>query len=514
MERQYTGWGYIDWLHSEKIEQEGAMRVGIVSINSHAHMPAHMHFDEQIIYTFQGCGYSLINGERIPMSASENNLLHWMPGVIHEMVNIEDQPYVHLMVTCSDQFISDNFQDYKEEKEKMSFQERFRCLYDTVDIVRETFLKKLRYSFVIYDLLGNVVTTSRAFPKYCYDFCKETAKKGNAYCMKKKDFPLLDMEGSFECPGGLTVLTVPIVYRDHVIGYVEGGYVYITPKKNDLSNKSNTETGYLENEQNLYLAPISSVENSRKMLNRIAAMIRHFCEIQQHQKELEEQEKKLRSERKNRELLEANLKHIEGSVINLKINNHFLFNTLNQMAAMALEGGGILLYRSIVNLSKLFQYTLRQEGDYVSFNKELDYVKSYLQLQNLRYEEHLMLEYEINVDPEQWMVPFNWLMPLVENAFIHGMKEVKEKRIWIHASEEEGWLHVLLGNNGKQMEETQLRALRIRMRGNTSHGMSMVYQKLQNCYGDQFVMDIRSSEKGTEVITMFPSVKNWHKEDL
>lgn len=96
---------------------------------------------------------------------------------------------------------------------------------------------------------------------------------------------------SFECPGGLTVLTVPIVYQDHVIGYVEGGYVYITPKKNDLSNKSNTETGYLENEQNLYLAPISSVENSRKMLNRIAAMIRHFCEIQQHQKELEEQEK-------------------------------------------------------------------------------------------------------------------------------------------------------------------------------------------------------------------------------
>ena len=61
-------------------------------------------------------------------------------------------------------------------------------------------------------------------------------------------------------------------------------------------------------------------------------------------------------------------------MINLKINNHFLFNTLNQMAAMALEGGGILLYRSIVNLSKLFQYTLRQEGDYVSFNKELDYV--------------------------------------------------------------------------------------------------------------------------------------------
>ena len=70
----------------------------------------------------------------------------------------------------------------------MSFQERFRCLYDTVDIVRETFLKKLRYSFVIYDLLGNVVTTSRAFPKYCYDFCKETAKKRKCLLHEEERF--------------------------------------------------------------------------------------------------------------------------------------------------------------------------------------------------------------------------------------------------------------------------------------------------------------------------------------
>ena len=112
------------------------------------------------------------------------------------------------------------------------------------------------------------------------------------------------------------------------------------------------------------------------------------------------------------------------------------------------------------------------------------------------------------------MVPFNWLMPLVENAFIHGMKEVKEKRIWIHASEEEGWLHVLLGNNGKQMEETQLRALRIRMRGNTSHGMSMVYQKLQKLLRRPVCNGYPIKRKRAEVITMFPSVKNWHKEDL
>ncbi len=59
----------------------------------------------------------------------------------------------------------------------MSFQERFRCLYDTVDIVRETFLKKLRYSFVIYDLLGNVVTTSERFQSIVMIFVKKQLKR-------------------------------------------------------------------------------------------------------------------------------------------------------------------------------------------------------------------------------------------------------------------------------------------------------------------------------------------------
>ena len=54
MERQYTGWGYIDWLHSEKKEQgKVTMRVGIVSINSHAHMPAHMHLMNRLFIPFR-----------------------------------------------------------------------------------------------------------------------------------------------------------------------------------------------------------------------------------------------------------------------------------------------------------------------------------------------------------------------------------------------------------------------------------------------------------------------------
>ena len=78
MDRQLTDWGYIDWLPPRKNGKKGVLRVGIVAIKPHGHMLAHIHFDEQVIYTFQGTGYSLINGRQINMSASENNLLHWM----------------------------------------------------------------------------------------------------------------------------------------------------------------------------------------------------------------------------------------------------------------------------------------------------------------------------------------------------------------------------------------------------------------------------------------------------
>ncbi len=510
MERQYTDWGYIDWLPEKSRKDSGIMRVGIVAIDSYAHMQAHIHFDEQIIYTFQGSGYSLIDGERIDMSASKNSLLHWRPGIIHEMFNEGSEPYVHLMVTCSDQLVSDGFQNDKEKK-KISLQEGVRSLYDVIDAVQDQILKSIRYSFVIYDSLGNIVAKSRLFPRYCHACCKESIKTGTAPCMKKQNYPVSDKETTFECPQGLTVFCIPILFRGMSIGHVEGGYVYTKPySKNSGEKLGSTDAS---DNKSLYDAPFSSIENVQILLRRIAKTIYNFCEINRYRNELQKQEWELASERRDRELLEADLKDIESSMIDLKINNHFLFNTLNHMAAMALEGGVLPLYQSIIDLSKLFQYTLRQESNTVTLEQELDYLKSYLELQKLRYKDELRLEYDIQVDSQTWRVPFNWLMPLAENAFIHGFKEESVKKLEITALEQNDWLEVTITNNGVCLDEASLRALRIRMRGNAVHGMSMIYQKLKMCYEDQFVMDITSDEKGTKVSIMVPKLKQETEEE-
>lgn len=494
MERQNTGWGHIDWLEDYKGNSENAMRVGVVTIDPHAHMPAHIHFDEQIIYTFQGNGYSMINGERINMSSEENSLLHWQPGVIHEMFNTGEEPYVHLMVTCSDQLTVEGMPGLKE-KNKITMQEGISSLYEAIDAVKDQFLDSLRYSFVIYDILGNVAATSRLFPGYCRDYCKESIKTGAAPCMRKKDYPIGEQEGSFECPAGLTVLYVPIVFMGIMIGHVEGGYLY---------TKMLGENGEKNNLPKLYFAPFSSVESVQIMLKRIVKVIQNFCDFNWYKNDLKKQEQRLAKERKDKELLQADLKNVESSIIDLKINNHFLFNTLNHMAAMALDTGVMSLYQSIVDLSKLFQYTLKHDSNIVTLDQELDYLRSYLKLQKLRYGDNLEIQYAIHVDTKKWRVPFNWLMPLAENAFTHGFRSMEIKRLWVTAIEEDGWLEATIRNNGVCLEESACRALRIRMRSNTTHGMPMVYQKLKASYGDQFIMDITSNEKGTKISILLP----------
>ena len=165
------------------------------------------------------------------------------------------------------------------------------------------------------------------------------------------------------------------------------------------------------------------------MLRRLARMISNYCEMHWYHADIERQENQLSDERRNKELLAADLRKSESSVIDLKINNHFLFNTLNQMAAMALDGGLVSLYQSIVDLSKMFQYTLRQSSAKVTLAQELDYLNAYLKLQKLRYADALAVDIKVGTDPDKWWVPFNWLVPLVENAFVHGFKNEKLKKL-------------------------------------------------------------------------------------
>ena len=79
------------------------------------------------------------------------------------------------------------------------------------------------------------------------------------------------------------------------------------------------------------------------------------------------------------------------------------------------------LYQSIIDLSKMLRYSVRIRGRQIPLAVELDYLEAYLKLQKLRYP--VGFSYKISMDPEleQAIVPFNFLQPVAENAFTHGI---------------------------------------------------------------------------------------------
>ena len=120
---------------------------------------------------------------------------------------------------------------------------------------------------------------------------------------------------------------------------------------------------------------------------------------------LAEQELQIYDGLASQQLLAKSLREAEYAMTNLKISNHFLFNTLNSMASMALDGGLPKLYQSIIDLSKLFHYTLRTEDTVVSWRQEFEYLNSYLKLQKLRYEDTLSVVYDIETKVETKQKP-------------------------------------------------------------------------------------------------------------
>lgn len=492
MNRQQTGWGYIDWLKPEADCNKITLNVGIVSIAPHAHMSAHIHFTEQVIYILQGDGYSLVDGKKIEMP--KDAIFHWKAGVIHEMFNTGETLFKHLMVSCPDNINPDKIFNANDLEYKITNREANEYLYAAIDGIRTQFLDTLHYTYIIFDSMGNLVTKTRVFPNFCCAHCSEDILSNSAPCMCSKIPRPIREEGKIECPYGLTALYMPIIFQGIFLGYVEGGFVHTS-----LMMSKHQEEG-------VYITPQSSILGAQMLLRRIAKAIVNFCEFYKFKSELMEKDLALSSKEQYQELLVANLKNAENSMTDLKINNHFLFNTLNQMASMAIEGGMLPLYQSIVDLSKMFYYTLRNNNNTVSLDKELEYLKAYLKLQKLRYGDGLTLHYDVQTNLSQWLVPFNFLMPIAENAFTHGFPDIKDKQLTVRVYECQNQLHFVIANNGKVLDSVTCRAIALGMKSATAHGLSMVYSKLRAAYNDDFSFEIGSDvEAGTSISLILPA---------
>ena len=139
----------------------------------------------------------------------------------------------------------------------------------------------------------------------------------------------------------------------------------------------------------------------------------------------------------------------------------------------------------------------------VSLEKELEYVQAYLQLQQLRYGESLQVVSRIAPGLSKAPVPFNFLQPVVENAFVHGFDV--HKRIRLEASKKGGDVEIKMINSGKPLSVQTCRSINQGIRSSTVHGLSMIVQKLLAAYGETCICEISSLKNGDTCVRIrFP----------
>lgn len=119
--------------------------------------------------------------------------------------------------------------------------------------------------------------------------------------------------------------------------------------------------------------------------------------------------------------LEKNVKELELKTIKSHINPHFIFNSLNSIRALVDENPE-RARRAITELSNILRSSMQVEKmETVPLTKELDIVKDYLALEQMRFEERLKVEMDIDEDTLEMPVPPMMLQTLVENAIKHGI---------------------------------------------------------------------------------------------
>lgn len=138
----------------------------------------------------------------------------------------------------------------------------------------------------------------------------------------------------------------------------------------------------------------------------------------------------LKNERMNQQLRDEAVK-AELSFLKSQINPHFLYNTLNYIYALAMPVSE-KLSNAVLRLSDLMRYTLSESTDgKVSLLKELDYLESYVELFKMRFEPNFYVRFEAHGVNENQRVASLLLIPLVENAFKHGVLNDAENPVLI-----------------------------------------------------------------------------------
>lgn len=180
----------------------------------------------------------------------------------------------------------------------------------------------------------------------------------------------------------------------------------------------------------------------------------------------------------------------ELKALQAQINPHFLYNTLDSIIWMSEAGQSDEVVEMTSALAKLLRQSISNDHEQVELGQEMEYVKNYLTIQKMRYQDKL--EYTVEVDPKvrHVMIVKLVLQPIVENAIYHGIKYKGSKgTLRIRAFAESEDVCIVIEDNGIGMDETALNIIfdeTQKIHKQNGVGVPNVQKRLKLYYGDKY----------------------------
>ena len=224
---------------------------------------------------------------------------------------------------------------------------------------------------------------------------------------------------------------------------------------------------------------------------------------------------KAEKEAQERELLmETHLKEAQLRYYQAQINPHFLFNSLNAGAQMAMMEDAEKTYSFIQNMADFFRYSMKSLNTDVDLQEEIELVDNYVSIMNVRFSGDIHYEKSIDCDITGVRVPCMIIQPAVENAISYGIRNISwEGKIRLEVHREGSEILIYVRDNGVGISSERLQDIRSGKTAHTSSdknsngvGLGNVQKRLNLYYNKEnlFSIDSEGENMGTLVTIRIP----------
>lgn len=208
-------------------------------------------------------------------------------------------------------------------------------------------------------------------------------------------------------------------------------------------------------------------------------------------------------------LQEKKVQRIEMTAMHRQLTPHFFYNTLSNIRLMAVSRGQEELGTIISRFAEMNKYLFSNDSDFVTLKQELEFIKNYVSLMNIRYFNRINTFYLADEELYNSKIPVFMLQPIVENAIVHGLtKRLNEKEaafLRITAKAEEEQLVISICDNGCGIPKEKIdRIMSMLETGRNDFGIGLynTLSRLEYYYKNRYSFNVDSQEEEFTDITV------------